>query len=73
MPDDGQSEPVMGGSDDATVVEKAEGIMAQVKADAPDASEPELVVLLRQRFADAGIESDDDDLVRMARWIAGDE
>jgi hypothetical protein len=73
MPDDEQSEPVMVGSDDASVVEKAEGIMAQVKADAPDASEPELVVLLRQRFADAGIESDDNDLARMARWIAGDE
>ncbi|WP_382307895.1 hypothetical protein [Herbiconiux sp. UC225_62] len=73
MPDDEQSEPIMVGSDDATVVEKAEGIMAQVKADAPDASEPELVVLLRQRFADAGIESDDTDLARMARWIAGDE
>ncbi|MFB2599564.1 hypothetical protein ACEXQE_17370 [Herbiconiux sp. P17] len=73
MPDDEQSEPIMVGSDDASVVEKAEGIMAQVKADAPDASEPELVVLLRQRFADAGIESDDNDLARMARWIAGDE
>ncbi|MCS5716872.1 hypothetical protein N1027_01850 [Herbiconiux sp. CPCC 205763] len=73
MPDDEQSEPIMVGSDDASVVEKAEGIMAQVKADAGDASEPELVDLLRERFADAGIESDDHDLARMARWIAGDE
>jgi hypothetical protein len=71
---DEQDEPVMAGSDDASIVEKTEGIVAQVRADAPDgASEGEVVGLLRQRLDDAGIETDDAALQHMARWIVGDE
>jgi hypothetical protein len=71
---DEQNEPVMAGSDDANIVDKVEGIVAQVKADAPpNATEGELVGLLRQRLDDAGIETDEVALLHMARWILGDE
>jgi hypothetical protein len=71
---DQQNEPVMAGGDDASILEKTEGVVAQVRADAPDgASEDEIVDLLRQRLDDAAIETDDAALRHMARWILGDE
>ena len=67
-----QSEPIMAGSDEATLAQKAEGILAQVKADAPDASGADLAALLRQRFAEAGLEVDDHEVARLAAWEAGE-
>jgi hypothetical protein len=67
-----QGEPIMAGSDEASLTEKAEGILAQVKADAPEASGAELAGLLRQRFSDAGLEVDESDLARLAAWEAGE-
>ena len=66
-----QNEPVMAGSDEAGFTEKAEGILAQVKADAPEAGPAELVELLRQRFDDAGLEVADSELQRLAAWESG--
>ncbi|MFB2555432.1 hypothetical protein [Herbiconiux liangxiaofengii] len=69
---DEQNEPTMAGSDDASVTQKVEGIIAQVKADSPDASEAELETQLRQRLDDSGLELDDAEISRLARWEAGE-
>jgi hypothetical protein len=69
---DEQNEPRMAGSTDANVTEKVEGLIAQVKADAPGVPEAELETLLRQRLDDAGLELDDAEITRLARWEAGE-
>ncbi|MFB2580679.1 hypothetical protein ACEXQD_05470 [Herbiconiux sp. P15] len=67
-----QSEPIMAGSDEASLTQKAEGILAQVKADAPGASGADLAALLRQRFAEVELDVSDTEIARLAAWEAGE-
>ncbi|GLK15802.1 MULTISPECIES: hypothetical protein [Herbiconiux] len=69
---DQQNEPIMAGADDAALTEKVEGVLAQVKADSPDASSAEIAELLRERLGQAGLEVDDEEIGRLAAWEAGE-
>ncbi|MCU1482121.1 MAG: hypothetical protein JWQ19_2907 [Subtercola sp.] len=65
-----QNEPVMVGSDDATVDEKITGIVAQVRQDHGGEELPVVLAKIRERFEQAGIEVDDIKLGRLAHEIA---
>ena len=65
-----QNEPVMVGSDDASVDEKIAGIVAQVRQDHGGEDLPIVLAKIRERFEQAGIEVDDLKLARLAHEIS---
>ena len=66
-----QNEPVMVGSDDATVDEKIAGIVAQVRQDHGGEDLPVVLAKIRERFDQAGIEVDDITLACLAHEVSG--
>ncbi len=65
-----QNEPIMDG-DDSSQRAKADGILQQSEQDFAGHSYEDVLVLLRQRFEQAGVQADADTLEREARRISG--
>jgi hypothetical protein len=66
-----QNEPIMVGSDDASVDEKIAGIVAQVRQDHGGEALPVVLAKIHERFEQAGIEIDEIKLARLAHEISG--
>jgi hypothetical protein len=68
FPEGTQDEPVMD-QHIATRQDKVDGIVAQTRVDVRGLSVDRVIDVLRQRFADAAIETDDDELARLAEQV----
>lgn len=64
-----QNEPIQGGSHDASVDEKKQGILVQVAADTDGRSEGEVMVVLAERLEASGILVDQSELHRLAQSL----
>jgi hypothetical protein len=68
FPEGTQDEPVMD-QHIATRQDKVDGIVAQTRVDVRGLPVDRVIDVLRQRFADAAIETDDDELARLAEQV----
>lgn len=66
MTDREQNAPIEGGSLDGSANAKKQGILVQVATDLPGRPIGDIVQMLTQRFADAGLPVDHDEIRRLA-------